>query len=143
VTLILRHESGHTGVAARYMPVPVTCLQLLVEHSISITVLEVALSTITLAVGVLTATFSKESILGRKADVPSAHLRRRGGSVARHSGGIAWQICSGNVAWKRGCGNVAWNIGSGDVAWNRGSGNVAWNRGSGNVARNVVSGSIV
>jgi len=56
------------------MPVPVTGLQLLVEHSVPITVLEIAHSIVALAVGVLAASLTKESILFRKTYMSATKL---------------------------------------------------------------------
>lgn len=67
-------QGGHAGIAAGYMPVPVTGLQLLIEHSLPITVLEIAHPTIALAVGVLTASLTKESIFFRKTDMSTTKL---------------------------------------------------------------------
>lgn len=67
-------QGGHAGIAAGYMPVPVTGLQLLIEHTIPITVLEIAYPIIALAVGVLTAALTKESIFSRKTDMSTTKL---------------------------------------------------------------------
>lgn len=67
-------QSRHAGIAAGHMPVPVTGLQLLVKHSVAITVLEIADPTIALAVGVLTATLTEESIFFGKTDMSATKL---------------------------------------------------------------------
>lgn len=72
--LLWCRQGGHAGIAARYMPVPVTRLQLLIEDSITVTVLQVANTSITLAVGVITTTFCKESILLWQTHMASTHL---------------------------------------------------------------------
>ena len=67
-------QGRHAGITARYMPVPVTGLQLLVKHSLPITVLEIAHLAIALAVGVFTATLTEESIFCRKTNMSAAKL---------------------------------------------------------------------
>jgi len=67
-------QGRHAGIAAGHMPVPVTGLQLLVEHSFAITVLEIAHPAIALAVGVVTATLTEESIFFRKTDMSATKL---------------------------------------------------------------------
>lgn len=72
--LLWCRQGGHAGIAARYMPVPVTGLQILIEDSITVTVLQVSYTSITLAVGVITTTLCEESILLRQTHMASTHL---------------------------------------------------------------------
>jgi len=72
--LLWCRQGGHAGIAARYMPVPVTGLQFLIEDSITVTVLQVSYTSITLAVGVITTTLCEESILLWQTNMASTHL---------------------------------------------------------------------
>jgi len=72
--LLWCRQGGHAGIAARYMPVPVTGLQFLIEDSITVTVLQVSYTSITLAVGVITTTLCEESILLWQTHMASTHL---------------------------------------------------------------------
>jgi len=110
--LLWRRQGGHAGIAARYMPVPVAGLQFLIEDSITVTVLQVSNTSITLAVGVITTTLCKESILLRQTHVASTHLLTSSCGDTLGGCGCWHSSCGGGVvrvgSW--GCG--LWEVGS-------------------------------